>query len=572
MAATCVEKIGHEECGSSDALQVYYDRDTGEFNGYCFSCNTYIAEPYGTTPEKIEATHKISKPKDPAELRAEVARLDRFPVSALPTRKLRQDTLEYYGCKVGLSEADGATVTEVYFPFTHNSEVVRYKCKLIEPKKMWWVGPSLDNELFGWKQALASGGKRLFITEGEEDALALYQVLKDGAKGKPYADNDPAVCSLRNGSGSAGKEMGAQAAEIRRNFKEVVLVLDQDEQGKEAVRKILDVMPEAMECGALPAKDANDCLKKGFSKGLTAAVLFKAAIPKNTTVVDLWDYVDEARVAPVMGMSWPFPTITELTRGIRYGETYYLGAGVKMGKSSVLNTLATHLVIEHDQTIFMAKPEEALNKSVRLIQGQLAGRFFHDPTVEFDYEAYDKAKDRWGPGRILGMDNYQHLPWNHLRSEIMVAYHQGARCIFIDPITNITNGIASSDANTLLQEVSQEVAAMAQDLELAVFLFCHLKAPEWGPGHERGGRVFSHQFAGSRAMMRSCHFMLGLEGNKDPQLDKYERNIRNLSVLEDREFGSSGTASLYWDENTGWLKEVPYRNISKVKEENKYER
>ena len=36
-----------------------------------------------------------------------------------------------------------------------------------------------DVDLFGWDQAVAEGGRKLFITEGECDAAALYQVLKD---------------------------------------------------------------------------------------------------------------------------------------------------------------------------------------------------------------------------------------------------------------------------------------------------------------------------------------------------------------------------------------------------------
>ena len=71
------------------------------------------------------------------------------------------------------------------------------------------------------------------------------------------------------------------------------------------------------------------------------------------------------------------------------------------------------------------------------------------------------------------------------------------------------------------------------------------------PSHDRGGKVYSNQFAGSRAMMRSCNYMIGMEGNKDPELQEAERNCRDLVVLEDREFGSSGIVPLYWDSRTG---------------------
>lgn len=57
-------------------------------------------------------------------------------------------------------------------------------------------------------------------------------------------------------------------------------------------------------------------------------------------------------------------------------------------------------------------------------------------------------------------------------------------------------------------------------------------------------------------MMRSCNYMIGLEGNKDPALPLEQRNVRNLVILEDREFGSSEKISLYWDYKTGIFSEI----------------
>lgn len=239
---------------------------------------------------------------------------------------------------------------------------------------------------------------------------------------------------------------------------------------------------------------------------------------------------------------------------MRFGETYYLGAGVKMGKSEIVNTLAADLIMRHKLKVFLAKPEETNKKSYQMVVGKVAGRIFHDPTIPFDYEAYDAASARVGDNLCL-LNLYQHLGWDSLRSDIMASVEQGCKAVFIDPITNLTNGVSSGETNTLLQDVAQQLAAIAKDLELLVFIFCHLKAPDSGPAHERGGKVLSHQFSGSRAMMRSCNMMLGLEGNKDPDLPAEERNIRKLVILEDREFGASGNVKLYWDPKTGLFSE-----------------
>lgn len=114
----------------------------------------------------------------------------------------------------------------------------------------------------------------------------------------------------------------------------------------------------------------------------------------------------------------------------------------------------------------------------------------------------------------------------------------------------------SAEANTKLQEIAQDLAAMAKDLDIVIFIFCHLRNPESGLDHTRGGKVLTSQFAGSRAMGRSCNYMFGIEGNKDPELPEDQRNIRHLVLLDDREYGESGSFSLYWDKDTTMFNEV----------------
>jgi len=229
---------------------------------------------------------------------------------------------------------------------------------------------------------------------------------------------------------------------------------------------------------------------------------------------------------------------------------------VKMGKTTMVNILISHLIIEHKMKVFCAQPEEANDITFKQVVGKVAKRVFTDPEIPFDYDAYDKAAPLVGKDLYL-LNLYQSLDWNNLRADITAAVEDGCEAVFIDPITNLTNNLDASQANTVLQEFAQELAYIAKDLHITVFLFCHLKAPVNGPPHERGGKVYSSQFAGSRAMMRSCHLMLGLEGNKDPDLSPEEQKMRRLVILEDRAFGSSGAVSLYFDENTGLYHELP---------------
>jgi len=220
--------------------------------------------------------------------------------------------------------------------------------------------------------------------------------------------------------------------------------------------------------------------------------------------------------------------------------------------------------------VFMACPEEPNVMTYKLMANQITGKIFHDPTVEFDEEAYDYAggvmKDK-----LYMLNIYQHLGWETLKEDIKEVVSEGCKAVFIDPITNLTNGVESGEANTFLQGFAQELSAMARDMQFTAFLFAHLKASEgqiaadkrmsmYNKGqhldlgncsHEMGGSIYSSQFAGSRAMQRSCNLMLGLLGNKDPELPENIRNTREIRVLEDRMYGSSAKYQLFWNKNTG---------------------
>lgn len=545
----CVEKMEHS-CGSRDGLQVFQD-ENGGYNGFCYPCNTYVADPYKDKPHDYKpAAFK----KTDEEIQAELQEIDECPTLDLPDRKLMAEYLEYFGIKIGVSQTDGLTPTLHYYPYYIGHVLSAYKARLIENKAMWSVGVMKGVDLFGWQQAVATGAKTLYITEGELDAVALFQIFKEENKNTAYKDFNPAVVSLPTGSVSAYNVLSKMMPEIKRKFKEIVLVFDMDEAGRKAAEDVAKIFPDA-KVAELPAKDVNACLIEGRVKACFKAVRWQASEKKNTRLVLGSSLREAARTEAEWGFSWPWKRINDATRGLRFGETIYIGSGVKMGKSEIVNAIGAHCIKEHGWQILMAKPEEANRKTYQLLVGKMAGKIFHDPKVPFDFEAYDRHEPLVGDNVVM-LNLYQHLGWETLKADIYTAVAMGCKAVFIDPITNLTNQMGSAEANEALVRISAELAAMAMDLNIVVFIFCHLKAPTNGEPHERGGKIFSTQMAGSRAMMRSCNYLLGLEGNKDPALPKEQRNMRDLVILEDREFGVTERVPLYWDDKTGLFNEV----------------
>lgn len=547
-----VGRTGHS-CGSRQALNLYEEPD-GRVTGFCFSCKAYEPNPLGgNTMEQAKIERTV---KSPEEIQKELEEISSYPVKGLDDRKIGLGTMKYFGCHVSLDGERQEEVEVHYYPYDDIStgQLSGYKVRVVEGKRIFSLGSMKNVFPFGWKKALESGSPRLYITEGEIDAMSLFSVIMQKNKGTQYEGNTPAVVSIPHGAASASRDIGKILPELRKHFKEVVLVFDQDDAGRASVEDVLRIAPD-FKVATVPGKDVNQCVMEGHVKALVNAVMFKADVPKNTRLVYAEDLFEVAKKPAEFGMSWPWKETTKLTRGIRFGETVYVGAAPKMGKSEVVNAVAAHLIKEHGLKVLMAKPEEANAKTVKLLAGKIAEAIFHDPNIPFDEPAYDKACELMR-GKVVLLNLYQHLGWETLRADIRAAAAQGVKAVFIDPITNLTNGMDSATANTKLQEIAQELAAMALDLNIVIFIFCHLRNPETGTPHERGGKVLSSQFAGSRAMGRSCNYMFGLEGNKDPDLPEDDRNCRQLVLIEDREFGEVGPTSLYWNKHNGAFVEL----------------
>lgn len=570
MSGVCIDKLPHS-CGTRKGLQVFADTETGKVNGYCFSCKTFVANPYGE--EKTIDDVELPEEKTPEQIQQEIAEVSGYDVVDLPSRKLRASNLKNFGVKVALSEEDGKTPTHMYVPTEESGALTGYYVKtLSSPSHSWAIGDVKNCDLIGWDRAKNSGAYRLIITEGPEDAVATERIHEMYTKDSNYT---PAVVSLPNGVNSVKRVLTKHAKEINRLFGEVILCFDDDEAGRAALEDAFYILPKALSV-TLPTKDANEALIKGAAKAAYNAFAFKKEKPTNTRLIMAKDLFVAAREpTPYGSLTWPYQSMNQLLRNMRTGETIYVGAGVKMGKSELVNDIGAHLIMNHGVPVFMAKPEEQNKKTVKMVAGKMVGYRFHDPEVEFDYDLYDKATKQIDDKLIL-LDLYQHMGWDSLKQDIVAAASMGAKVVFIDPITNLTNGMSAADANSALGDIAQDLSAMAKDLDIVVFIFCHLKAPEGnlskdartkkykegtyvGLGncpHEFGGDVLSSQFAGSRSMMRSCNLMLGLEGNKDPMLEDKIRNMRWLTILEDREFGNTGRIPLYYNTTTTKFKEA----------------
>jgi twinkle protein len=219
-------------------------------------------------------------------------------------------------------EVEQTTDGEVLFPY-HNKigETIAFKVRGVD-KTFKVEGDWKGATLFG-QSRFQQGGKVLSLTEGEFDALAVHQMT-----------SLPAV-SVRSGAQGALADCKA-AFEWIDSFDKVVICFDNDEPGKEATKKVAELLGSkaCMFRHHNDYKDACEWLahksEAQFSNAWHGADAYK---PEG--IVTVTDIKERLLAPPVAGVPWCFDTLTEVTYGRRKGELYAFGAGVGVGKTDV---------------------------------------------------------------------------------------------------------------------------------------------------------------------------------------------------------------------------------------------
>lgn len=330
----CIERIKHnvEHCTSEKGLQVFYDDGKNTFTGYCFSCaskglEAYVSDPYnGKKPAAPKVKSKEEIFEEVQEVRSLVA--PDFEWRGIPCSYFKRS-----GVRVAYSEYDGKTPFSLNFPYSLSGELVGFKSIMLHKKAMWSVGSIKGADLFNWEVAKKKGVRRLYVTEGEFDAIALEFMLESHAKAKKSQYDRFAVVSLPHGVGSAVTTLGRMRKEIEAIFDQVVCVFDSDDPGKRALKDVQKIMPDVLTATyPTSAKDSNDALLRGEGMIFADFCIWKSAKPVSEGVVNVSTVLTRTTEPPTMGLSYPWEELTSMVFGQRFGEATCLGAGVGVGK------------------------------------------------------------------------------------------------------------------------------------------------------------------------------------------------------------------------------------------------
>jgi twinkle protein len=536
-----VGHMAHAACGSSDGLAIYQHKD-GTHSGFCWSCSRSERDPLGEgTGDPVTFT-PVKLLKTDEDRLLDLSRVyERYPVRALVERGITEATCRYFDVRSTVSQEDGQTTTAHYYPYYAGGKLRAYKVRRCLNKEFFTLGFGKEQlQMFGQYQAALTGAKRLIVCGGEVDAMTVYQILVEAARGTEYEKWTPAVVSPRNGEGSTAQELSAQP-EFMAMFSEVVLCLDNDKAGQDAAAECARLWPDKVKLAkpSDPYKDPNEMLMKGQGEALRKLVLFKSQQYKPASILTPLELVDKA-VKPIeYGLSWPWSSLTRLSYGLRRGELIGLGAGVGVGKSTAWHQLQEHLIRQHKCKVGAFFLEEPAHKVLRRLAGKLAGVDYMNPDCKAT-EAEVRERIAALEGHVFIYDKQESTRWDDIRQHIRhLVLVEGVKDIIIDPLSSMTFHLDSSKTNDELNRIFGELEAMASALDFTLYYSSHLNPPDSGPPHEEGGRVKLSQFTGSRAMMKFSHYVIALERNTQAESEE-ARSALTIRVLKDREHGRSG--------------------------------
>ncbi len=470
---------------------------------YCFRC------------EKVFNTEDEAVPLVPF--------LNTTPVP-LPSRGIYKEIVEAF--KAGASDEKP---TRLVFPYFYKGKLASQKAKNPKTKGVEWINHSKKLDLFGEHLHDASR-KNIIITEGEEDALAVYQSLGTGAMRSSFH-----VTSLHGGAGSVGAFISEHYQRLA-SYDFVIVCFDEDEAGQKARDKALKMFSRhKLKVAKLPLKDASDMLAAGQEEELKWAVVKADLIrPKGMICVgDLDDsYFDY--VFP-KGETLPFPMLQKATNGLRRGELTMIAAGSGIGKSTFVANIVYDFVIKKKLKIVDIRLEENDKKTVY----SYAKMFFEDPELadnaaKLTHEQRVKFKEAF-------KTYYTHNHFGSLESKELLslleyyALVEKVDFIFLDHISIAISGNTSSnegerkDIDILLTKIRELINLS----NVGFVCVTHVSRPtNKGLAWEEGRRINRDSLRGSGSLAQIPDNIWGIEGNiiSEDETTKNTRQIRSLKA------------------------------------------
>lgn len=502
--------IGHTSCpscGSKDNVSVWDD-------GY--QCQTPGCDYRGRGEPGGQPSGFTPTPPTPREVTGVIA--------AIPERRISEATCKAFG--VTVDYASDGKINNIYFPIPdlETGEYVATKKKLPtapgEKKDFRWTGDRSNAGLFG-EQVCRGKGKYITITEGEIDALSVYEMF--GGK----CD----VVSLRDGASSAKRDVQTRL-EFLEKYDTVVLSFDNDTQGQKALEEVRDLFsPGKVRIVRSNLKDANEHLVERQAKDYVSAWWdAKAYTPAGiVSIRETWEDVLKYKNTP--SITYPWQGLNDMLLGQRTKEVIIWAAETGVGKTQTMREVVAWNLKNTAERQGCLMLEESIAKTTLGWMSFVAGRPLHK---ELGTTPDEELRKYWETAshddRLVLLD---HRGWSNdletLKSRIrFMANSLGCKRIILDHLHIALSSISGASGDwSGIDELMTELVHMVQELDVTMHLVSHVSE----------GR----SLRGSKGISKLADAVIFLERDKHNE-DPAIRNLTRVLVDKNRFAGDTGTA------------------------------
>jgi len=533
MGRIVIKNQACESCGGSDPKQIYEDG-----SAFCFSCRKSFPKPkeeaddLGFEPVTTNSSWSDSKLQ---EVKNE------YITRGFKERNIFRQVSDHYGVKVSYN-IDG-DIDAHYYPYYSDNTLVGYKVRKL-PKDFTSIG-TIRGGMFG--QSLYNGGKRLVITEGELDAMAVQSAWY-----KKYKTFYPVV-SLR--SASSIRDLINERDWIRK-FDEVILWLDNDDAGKEAMKEAARIIGyDKIKVAKSTEKDASDLWVKDPDKVLKTIYDSVDYTPAGIlTKEELWHQLEDYNKIE----SVPYPEymtgLNEKLKGMRFGEITLWTSGTGSGKSTLLREIAIDLLEKTEDKIGIISLEESPAETARKMAGMAINR--NPANDEIPIEKLKEGFDIvFGSNRVMVLDHQGSISDGSIMDFLEYMCLSGCKYLFVDHITILASeGAEGLTGNEAIDKIMNDLLRLCKKHNVWIGLISHLrKTDNKGKSFEEGKLPSMDDIRGSGSIKQISMDIIAFARNVGSAVHD-ERNTIKTKVLKCRYTGLTGpSGSLYYEFETGRL-------------------
>jgi twinkle protein len=449
-----------------------------------------------------------------------------------PNRGLKEQALQYYNV---LTQFLDGKPNKTIFPYGDKASKTRF----LDKKEFRTEGLIQEVPLFGMDKFDKGSKKSITLTEGEYDAISIYQV----------SNGETAAVSVK--SASSAKRDCTEAYEFINSFDKIILAFDNDGPGKQATKDVAQMFdPQKVHIVEWSRyKDANEYLQNNEWNELFS-VWSKASRQIPSGIIHTFDSIKDALIKSEDNRlaDYPFDCLNSSLRGLHKGE-FILFKGLEgIGKTEIFRALEYNVLKTTDHNMAIIRLEEVAGDTIRGIatyELQAPAMMDESGISEDDVmKAYSNAvggrQDRLYIQSGFDTDEPE-VVLNNIRFLVSGC---GCKIVFLDHLSMLVTGLEDDDERKKIDYIVTKLKRMAIELEFCLVTIMHV--------NDNG------QTRGSRYPGKIANTVIHMDRNIREQ-DPVERSKLKLTVEKGRNQGTKTgpVGTLYYDGDVTYtLKEM----------------